>query len=193
MGMKKTARLRPAIGREQGGFSIVEVMLGAAVLIIASAGGLRSMVDAMKVREVNRENSIAHLAARGAIESMRVTDFEDIFATYNTSGLDDPAGLNSAPGAGFAVLGLDPQGGDLDGFVGRIEFPVNAAGTGRTLFENYADSTFGLPRDLTGDGVVDGDDHATDYRLLPVRAIVEWSSASGSNRSLTFETYLCER
>jgi len=191
--MKKFVRLRPAHGRTEGGFSIVEVMVGAAVLIIASAGGLRSMVDAMKVREVNRENSLAQLAARGAIESMRVTDFEDIFATFNTSGVDDPGGLNTAPGAGFAVMGLDTQGGDTDGLVGRIVFPVNPAGNGQTLFENFADATFGMPRDLTGDGAIDLDDHATDYRLLPVRAIVEWSSASGANRSLTFDTYLSER
>lgn len=190
--MHDTTR-RPGNRTQEGGFTLVEVMAGAMVLVIAAAGGLRAMVDSMKVRDVNRENSIAQLAARGAIESLYLTEFEEIFVTYNTSGDDDPGGVDTAIGANFAVFGLTPQDGDADGMVGRYEFPVDPGGAGTALIETYVDDTFGMPRDLTGDRVVDANDHAGDYRLLPVRAVIEWRSANGDARTMTFEAFLSER
>lgn len=177
----------------RGGFTLVEVIVSMLVLAVAGAGSLASLVSGMHVREVNRETALAQFAARSAMESLRLTSFRDIFATYNTSPGDDPGGAGSAPGEGFAVAGLDPQTGDPDGLVGRYVFPSIVGDDPEALRENVPDPTLGMPRDLFGDGLVDGADYRATYNLLPVRVVVEWRSAKGHDRSIQFETCLTQR
>jgi hypothetical protein len=46
-----------------------------------------------------------------------------------------------------------------------------------------------MRRDLDGDGTIDGDDHAADYRVLPVRVRVRWRGPDG-DRELFLVTVL---
>ena len=41
------------------------------------------------------------------------------------------------------------------------------------------DASLGMPRDLNGDGVIDSEDHAGDYVLLPVKVRVNWRGITG--------------
>lgn len=50
------------------------------------------------------------------------------------------------------------------------------------LREDTVDPNLGMPRDLNGDGVIDGLNHASDYVILPVRIEVKWSE-SGADRT----------
>ena len=82
--------------------------------------------------------------------------------------------------------------GDADGLVGEILFPtITLAGGGLQLLENLADPRFHTPRDLSGDGVIDGADHATDYRLLPAVIRVTWRGEVGNNVT-EFKTMIVE-
>ena len=94
------------------------------------------------------------------------------------------------PGSSFAVRGLDPTDGDADGLVGEIRFPVEPGGL--ELREDLVDESLGMPQDLNGDGFVDDQDHADDYRLLPVSVTLRWK---GTLRVQTFElrTLLADR
>lgn len=96
-----------------------------------------------------------------------------------------------APGAHFTVAGLDPQRGDPDGFVGRGLLPASGPG-GSELRENLVDPGWDTPRDLNGDGAVDGADHSGSYKLQPVRVRIEWTGSSG-NRTINLETLLTLR
>jgi hypothetical protein len=58
---------------------------------------------------------------------------------------------------------------------GIISFP----GTGE-LREDVTDDALGMPMDLNADGSIDDQDHATDYRLLPVRIRVQWAGSHGA-------------
>ena len=59
------------------------------------------------------------------------------------------------------------------------------------LREDLDDPALGLPRDLNGDSIVDGLDHADDYFLLPLEVTVRWRGRSG-DRTLRRVTMLCE-
>ena len=54
------------------------------------------------------------------------------------------------------------------------------------LREDYHDPELGLPRDLNGDSIIDAEDHAEDYILLPVLIRVEWAGRFGPR---TYDTH----
>ena len=47
------------------------------------------------------------------------------------------------------------------------------------LREDHEDARLGMPRDLSGDSIVDDLDHGDDYILLPIRILIEWKGTSG--------------
>lgn len=176
----------------RSGFSLVEILIATTVLICAVLALSQSTVFSMRLGQTNREGAIAQAALRQALENLQAQDFEDIFALYNTSPADDPGGPSSGPGAGFAVAGLTPLADDEDGLVGRFLLPEVAGAAGPELRETFADAAMGMPRDLDGDTFVDGDDHAGDYQILPVRVRLEWLGKGGP-RVLEVRTMVTDR
>jgi hypothetical protein len=67
-------------------------------------------------------------------------------------------------------------------------FPTG--GPPEQLREDVVDAGLGMPRDLDGDGVIDGADHEANYTLLPIRVRVQWRGVSGV-RTFDLETVLC--
>ncbi len=176
----------------RAGFTLLEVMVASVVLAIGVASVSAAMVSAVALNNVNRETSLAQQSARMMLETVRATQFGDAFATYNLSAFDDPGGPGTAPGQNFAVAGLSAQAGDADNMAGQIVFPTVVVGAIDQLREDVVDGDFGMPRDLSGDGIIDGVNHAGDYQLLPVRVRVAWRGFSG-NRALELESYLVDR
>jgi len=170
---------------------MVEVTVSMFILLVALGATLGTISTFTALERSSRETSVAQIGARAMLEQIQATPFPDIFATFNTDANDDPAGAGTAPGAGFAVAGLDAQAGDADGFVGRIILPATA-GAPSVLREDLADDAFGLPKDLNGDGAIDADDHSTDYVVLPIRVRVEWAGPSG-NRATELQALIASR
>lgn len=165
---------------------MVEVIVGMAVLLVALSILSRTIAGVSRQRAINHENGAAVAAAFSTFERMRNTDFDRVFARFNADPDDDPGGAGSAPGNRFLVdgLGLDPAAG---GFHGEIVFPEVAG----ELREDVVNADLGMPRDLNNDSVVDGRDHANDYRILPVLIRIRWSGKAGV-RDLEIATSLCE-
>ena len=176
----------------RAGFSLVEVLIAAVILAVAITGIAGSMLSSMALNRVNRDTAVAQQAARRALEELRGVPFEEVFAVFNANPGDNPGGLVAERGPGFAVAGLDLVVGDPDGLAGRIEFPVVPVGGLQELREDVVDVGLSMPRDLDGDGAIDLLDHADDYTLLPVRAIVEWRGVTGVRR-IELETMLSVR
>jgi len=59
------------------------------------------------------------------------------------------------------------------------------------LRENLELPDLGMPRDLTGDFVVDANDHSLDYTILPVAVRLVWDGENGQ-RQLVLYTLLTE-
>lgn len=163
---------RPRARRERG-LSLIEIMLSITFFIVAALGSMTVMLSSMRLDATNRETALARQAARRMMERIKGTTFREIFATYNANANDDPLGTGSAPGATFAVRGVNPQAGL--GAVGDIVFPT----TGGVLCENVTLAALGMPRDLNGDNVIDGATRADDYYVLPVMVRVRWRGGSG--------------
>lgn len=167
-------------------------MVVALVAVTMFSGTVGEMA---KQRRVNWETSLAANATRIVIEDMRNEDLEQVFALYNADGADDPSGIDTAPGNRFAVPGLPADPDAADGLVGEVFFPtVDAALPGDPpsieLRESLVDRALGMPRDLNGDNIIDGADHAGDYIALPVRVELRWRGLYGV-RTFSMSTLLC--
>ena len=113
------------------------------------------------------------------LERIQAEAFPEAFRRYNAVGSDDPGGIDTAPGANFAVAGLSARADDPDGFPGEVQFP-SPDGAPTELREDFDDLALGMPRDLDGDGAVTPmESYATTYVILPVRIRVVWTSPAG--------------
>lgn len=165
------ARARSA----SAGFTLIELSVVMFVMTVAVSMLASTMISAGRLGPLRRERALATDAARTMLETIRSETFSERFALFNVDPDDDPAGIGTAPGCHFDVEGLPPQADDADGRVGRVRFSADAA----PLREDVADDDLGFPRDLNADGVVDADDHASDYVILPVEVEIRWQGTSG--------------
>jgi hypothetical protein len=177
----------PRVARAARGVTLLELAITVTFMTIAFGAVVSTLTASIFLSRSNSENHEAFLAACSVIERLRSTRFDQAFAAFNADPSDDPGGSGTAFGDAFDVTGLTPQADDVDGRVGEILFP----GGGFVLRENVVDARLGLPRDLDGDGAIDGADHADDYQLLPVVVRVSWRGESGE-RALEFTTLLAE-
>lgn len=174
--------------RSRAGFSLLELLIAVGVLLFGLLGFSQAVLRSAATNEASREGALAAEAARELLETMQSEEFAQLFRRYNGDPGDDPGVAGSAPGWNFAVAGLDPQADDADGFVGRIEFPVNAVAPG-VLREDVALPELGMPRDLDGANGIDAGDHKDDYRLLPVTVRVSWRGRATDSEAV-FRTVL---
>jgi Tfp pilus assembly protein FimT len=169
------------VGRARvAGFTLVEVLLVAWVLMIALGSLVAVVTSSQRLARANEETSLAYAAARLQAAELRTLPFPEIFARFNSDPSDDPGVPGTAAGNGFAVRGLGPALDDADGLVGEFVFPELPTGIGSTvaLREDLELAELGMPRDLNGDGVLDALDHAGDYVVLPVAIRVRWRGAA---------------
>jgi hypothetical protein len=173
---------------------VIEAMLVMAVFLVALSIFSRTMIAASRQRDINRENAIAAEGAKRVFEVMRDQTFEDVFALYNADPLDDPGGVGTAPGNRFDIPELSPVPDSPDGLIGEIVFPVVDVGTPLApdwqLREDLLDRSLGMPRDLSGDLVIDDLDHQDDYVVLPISVRIAWQG-QGGRRETSLQTLLC--
>jgi hypothetical protein len=175
----------------ESGWSLLDTVIALALLATAILGIATVITSSLTLVAVNRETALAIEAGRKVVEQMsNAVSFPDVFAAYNTTPLDDPAGV-ICPGSEFTVTGLSTIHGQAGLATGRISFPSNPAVPGE-LREDIVDPDLGMPRDLNGDGAVDQNDHAADYSLLPVEVQVRWHGVAGF-KVATFRTFLTRR
>ena len=182
-------RLSPETrSRSRGGFTLVEVLVAAVVLVIGCLGLSAAISNSAQLLELNRERRLAHQAARAKLEEIASASFSEAFALYNPGRADDPVG--GAPGAGFQVEGLAAVAGDTDGLPGEVVFPT-VGGLGLQLTESFVDGRWGMPRDLNADSGVSAGALAGPYTILPVRVRIRWRGATGE-RTLELDAALLD-
>jgi len=176
----------------RSGFTFVELAVAMTILLVALLIFSSTISGMAKQRAVNRETNLAVSAARNMIETLRSQAFEQVFVLYDADPNDDPGGAATGPGNHFAVPGLDPTADAPGGMQGEIVFPtVVDPLKGLELREDLEDRQLGMPRDLSGDNVVDDQDHRAGYFILPVLVRVRWMSPNGI-RQYDLSTQLCK-
>jgi len=169
--------------------TLIEIIIGMAVVVIAILGIMSALVAASRMDETTAEQVRALNACRTTIEMMKQTTWAEVWRRYNSDPSDDPGGAGTAPGANFAVTGLRAQNGDADGMPGQIIFPEQAG----NLSELIVDERLGLAvrKDLNGDGDDQDPNVNTTYLILPVRVVVDWAGSTGPTH-MEITTWLFE-
>ena len=172
------AKLAPKKTRRTTGFALLEVLSGLSFLAVGMLALGGATVSGTSAMIANEESTWAAREARKAINALETSDiaFEHLFATY-TTGIEDPEpGETSVPQARTWTVGDTAKERTAEI---TIAFPT-VSGDMIELREDRAQ------QDLNGDGEIDTEDHAHDYKLLPVTVTVTWKGRHGP-RQLTVE------
>lgn len=164
-------------GRGDAGMTLIEIIIGLGVVVVAILGIMSALVSASRMDEATAEQIRAKNACISTIEMMKQVPFAEVWRRYNSNAADDPGGAGTSPGQNFAVTGLRAQAGDGDGMPGQVVFPELNGNLSETVIE----ARLGMPaaKDLNGDGDVVDTNVNTTYLLLPVRVVVDWAGAGG--------------
>lgn len=161
----------------RSGFSLVDVCLSMALLVIGLGVLIGSTFSAMKLDQVNASTALANQALRGLCEELQAMPIDEVLDSYVIAENEDERTRADK----LARLTLrDPALATHDGRepVVRARFPLDE--DGRTLREDLELPEFGLPRDLDGDGAIDGADKRASFRILPVVLELDWVGPSGT-------------
>jgi prepilin-type N-terminal cleavage/methylation domain-containing protein len=158
----------PPRGAREGGFTLIELMIASAVLMVGLLATASSVLTSQRVNIQSRETTRAVEGAKAAIERMRGEDVRTLFARYNDDENDDPDGPGTGPGASFDVAGLAGPGGTA---AGTIAFTLDEPALGVDL-NGDADRVDTLGNSILG----------LDYLVLPITVSVEWTGIAGRRR-----------
>ena len=179
-------RNRERAEKSEGGFTLLEIVMTGAVLAIGACGMASVLVQSMTVTAVNRETTLAREAARQVLEQIVDIPAGEVYTIFSATDpalkdvavYQDPAyTTESQTYYSTESLTTNTQFSDVSGMTANVIFP--AAVGGYSLREDVTDQALGMPRDLNGDGVIDSENHADDYVLLPVRVRVNWKGVTG--------------
>ncbi len=91
------------------GFTLLELMITAALLVIAISGLLAIFTGLYSLNETSRKLTLAITACQDKMEEIRDSDFSTLFATYNGTSFE-PDGFPSADAEGaISIDNTDPD------------------------------------------------------------------------------------
>lgn len=190
------ARMR----RSQRGFTLIEVLISATVLVVAILGFVASAFASHGLSRTAEDRRIAVETLDRFVERVRADP--DWAGLYNRL---RPLSSESAKDKNLTWLGTDlslqtwPANSYYADFIppttlGTVTFlvqvPVKTAGGVPSLREDENAPRYGLPRDLNGDALIDDDARAADNRVLPVVARIRWQHPGNSAHEVVLATVL---
>lgn len=169
-------RARQGAGGEASGFTLIEVLVTASVLLI----GLMAMTSTSVVVNSLRRSASDQQIAQGALQAV----VEDLHAIAREAD-DTPAnwmneilavyGPGGNPGDRFDVEGLEAWEGNPS--VATITLVADETTTDVAL-----GAAAGMPRDLDGDGVATNADVTSNASLLPAIVRLQWRGSAGQQQ-----------
>jgi hypothetical protein len=160
----------------RSGFSLLDVCFSMALLVVALGVLIGSTFRALELDQANASLALANQALRGLCEEMQAMPIDEVLDSYFVE--EDEQEETRATKLARLTL-RDPLLVGPDGVapVARARFPLEDGG--RALREDLEAPELGLPRDLDGDGEIDGEDHRDDFRVLPVLLELDWVGPAG--------------
>lgn len=166
------------------GFTIVEAMLAAGVLLIGAMGMATVISDVLVLTTSTNDTTLALQASRSKMDQMwsqAAQDFGTLYVRYNSDTSDDPDA--NSPGDTFDVAGLAPKNsGD---HVGKITFFLVESTAATQLGLKNNESQYDLDGDVPPpeDGAIDIDRNG-EYNEADQKLTDPWSSAPPSHQIL---------
>lgn len=168
---------RPSAGTDpQSGFTLIEVLVTASVLLI----GLLAMTSTSFVANSLRRNASDQQVAQAGMQAI----VEDLHAAAREASDDESQWAQDV----IAVYGPGGNPGDefdIDGLDSWNDFPTVAEVeivTDETVTDADLGVSAGMPRDLDGDGAANDTDVTDSASLLPVVVRLRWQGASGRHQ-----------
>ncbi len=168
---KLAARTRGPAGR--GGFTLLEVLITVAVLMV----GLLAMTSTSVVVNSLRRSASDRSRAHAAVQAIS----QDLLSVARVSS-EDPAlwagqilqayGPDGSPGNELPITGLDP-------WTGSDHIATVTIITDETVTDSAIGTDIGMPRDLDGDGLASNSDVTGNASLLPAIVDVRWRHGGG--------------
>src|SRR5262245_61285400 len=194
----KSTRGRAA--RRRAGIALLDVLVASTVLVIAILGHVSSVLWQHKMNRVTEDYSVAATTLGRFVERLRADpDWATLYARLS------PLSQESVGSAALSSLAVDPSLAcypattyysdfTVPSVLSNAKFLVQvpwtvASGTG-ALRENTVAPRYGLPYDLNGDGVLDGNARNDDYARLPVVVRIRWQSALQGAKEIVISTWL---
>lgn len=95
--------------KNNSGFTLLELMIAAAVLVIAISGLLAVFTGLLSLNENSRQLTLAITACQDKMEEIRDSDFDTLYSTYNGTSFE-PDGFQTADAEGSVyVNNADPD------------------------------------------------------------------------------------
>lgn len=185
----------------QAGFSVFEVLIGASILAVALLGHTASLFSEQKLSVAERARSAALQAGEQFMERLRSDD--DFAGLYGRLlAIQEPPG-GTAPSNHVvlrdATFAYPPQVFQPDFVVPTgieslhvaVRVPAAPTAGGPSVFrEDLHLANLGLPADVNGDGMIDDQDHADDYRVIPVHVTLRWTTTSAAVEEVSMSSWL---
>lgn len=181
--MRNGFRPRPGA---RAGYGLVDLCI-ALVVLSASLGVLVGAIfSGMRLARTDEETAVASQVLRTALARIGTLTPREAFAVLNAEPADDLQGESAQSYLAVRELVLTDRQGQA--VTVQVTLPVSDDQPG-VLREDLELPALGMPRDLDGDGTIDGADHADDALLLPLLLRLEWEGSSGP-QSLQMATVL---
>jgi Tfp pilus assembly protein PilV len=173
--------------RAQSGFALLDLVVAAAILAIALLGHASTVLAGHRLSRAVEHRTIALEAVRQFVERLRSdADWEGTYA--NLVALASPGvganGMVGRPPTDYFADYVSPKE------LGNVRVLVQAPRSGTDLREDAVDAAYGLPYDLSGDGVIDAQPHQGDYVVLPVAIRFSWLAPGEGVQSVAVSTWL---
>jgi prepilin-type N-terminal cleavage/methylation domain-containing protein len=156
----------------QRGFTLIEVMIAAAVIAVGVLGSISAMSSTLQLATNSRESQIAIAGARQELEIIRdyaancttTAQFTLVYSLYNNQT--------------FSVRGLAVPSG------------MSQCGSVAFLTETQTGAALGYPGglDLNGNGTTNDSPSAVTFNAYGVTATVAWTSETGSTSAQRLRT-----
>ncbi|MHC5012043.1 MAG: hypothetical protein ACYTG6_14040 [Planctomycetota bacterium] len=183
-----TPKPRPA----ERGLGLIEVLIAAAVAALALMAHLGTTLHGHRLSRAQESRSVALETLHQFIERTRADD--DWAGLYGRLQSKLAAGASGYPLT--AYYSDFPVPGELSQAEVLVEVPqalpvdAEAGETTMVLREDVSHPALGLPFDLNGDGVIDGEARNADYRALPATFTLRWYSVGGMQQEMRVTTWL---
>ena len=145
-------------------FLLIEVILSLVLFAIIFGLVVSSIAVSGAAKDRAEERALAVEVALSKADEIRATPIDLLFSKWGPGGTE---------GETFSVPGLD-QGSPA----GRVRVIVDETATDAAL-----GTSFGLPRDLDGDGLAVSTDVSTTAIMLPVLVDVRWGPEGGTQKA----------